>query len=111
MCDLNAILACFSLSGLYVDANIAWQDRGEPRFIQQSETTYSKHGAMIVNNWVDVDESPQNVYAVVRFGYDIEPTRWLKVTLSEVSHVSSISTARDRGYNYVGAGVTVRPFR
>jgi hypothetical protein len=117
MCGLETLLACFSLSGFYVDGAISAHDRGEARvnvqtvLVERNVCLYK--GFCVPANYntdvVTVDDSAQNLYGRVAIGYDVTVNQ---VTLRlEASHESSIATGRDWGVNAINLGLTWRPFK
>jgi hypothetical protein len=117
MCGIEALLACFSLSGFYVDGALSAHDRGQGRAVTQQVTTERadcfKGSACMrydyTTNATSIDRSPQNAYGRVAIGYDVT-VRQFALRL-EASHESSIATGRDRGVNAVTLGLTWRPFK
>ena len=107
-CTLQTLLACFSLSGLYVDTGLSYQDSQTPHQIWQTNVNRTPSGAIeTVKQQVTTDD-PFNPYGRLSIGYELQ-FRSLTLAL-EASHVSSIKED-DRGINSVGLRARWYPFR
>lgn len=107
-CTIAALIACFNLSGLYIDSGLSWQDMGESRFQSRSEVIAHDWGTetAIYNAWTD---NPANPYGRVALGYEVS---FQSLTWSlEASHQSSILLNDDHGVNSVSLSARWYPFR
>ena len=108
-CSLAALIACFSWSNLYIDAQISYQDRSVPyhEWVYEGTTT-SASGAIETtyrSTIINEDESP---YVRPAIGFRL-PFRAIDVSL-EAFHESSTSN-RDRGVNGIALRAQWFPFR
>ena len=105
---LHALIACFSWSGLYVDAGLAMQDTKVPRSEWRTTVNRSNTATETVTalySWKD----DQNPYGRLALGYEINlPAVTLRL---EASHLSSIDTGTDRGVNSISLNARWYPFR
>lgn len=106
-CTLATLLACFSWSGLYLDADLSYLDTDVPRrewFVQTNQLDWGIETAV----WTAENTRPANPYGRLAIGYQIELS---SVTLSlEGSHMSSTIDS-DRGFNAVSVRARWFPFR
>jgi hypothetical protein len=111
-CTLATLAACFSLSGIYVDSGVAYQDAGQYRE-RWEVITYDFPGGIKGTSgmWVP-DNEPQNMYGRLALGFQAElQLSRSKVVLSlEANHISSMATGRDRGVNGITFGARYFPF-
>ena len=113
MCGLEAILACFSLSGFYIDADISYRGRGEGRWIvrEPQESDYPIWTFQDGNKYfVSRDTTKQNPYGRISIGYSINPSDSVTIKIY-ASHQSSFATNKDRGNDELSLGITWRPFK
>ena len=120
-CTIATLSACFSLSGIYVDAGLLYSDQGEARIAHNpglADTVfhvrdgyghpYDMPGQYQYDAQTLVYD-PQNPYARIAIGYDVQwNPKWS--TRIDLSHESSIATGQDRGAEKVGVFVMWRPF-
>lgn len=114
-CTFETLLACFQLSGFFVDASLIHANHGEGVLVSETHTEYmpQKPGSKFPM-WKDVttygvDYSARNPYARFELGYDVQwNAKWS--TRMSFSHESSIATSDDRGAERFELGVTWRPF-
>lgn len=108
ICSLHALLACFNLSGLYVDSGLSWQDTSLPH--QELTTTTTDLGSVIETVTVPyTTDRPFNPYGRIALGYEL---RFSSVALAlEASHTSSLAISDDRGINAVTLRARWYPFR
>jgi hypothetical protein len=107
-CTLAALIACFNLSGLYIDGGMQFTDTDVQR--TGYFTTVNHEGnaieTVITPFSYMADESP---YGRLALGYQLE---FKAVTLAlELSHTSSLVTNEDRGTNAIGIKARWYPFR
>lgn len=106
-CTLAALIACFSWSGLYLDADLSYLDSDVPR---RSWSVYQ-----IQHDWgteTDIRSAettrPANPYGRLSIGYQLE---FKSVTVSlEGWHLSSTKDS-DRGLNAFSLRARWFPFR
>ena len=107
-CTLATLIACFHLSGVYVDTGLLAQDAEFPRLESQTHVTRLPGATETVTERVPTMRAA-NPYGRLALGYCLD---FRRVSLSlEVSHVSSLSTADDRGVNAVQLRARWYPFR
>lgn len=105
---LHTLMACFSLSNLYVDTGLYFQDITVPRTEMRSTVNHGGNAVETViapYSW----EDDQNPYGRLALGYELHFT-----SLSwrvEASHLSSINTGTDRGVNAISINARWYPFR
>jgi hypothetical protein len=120
MCTLATLAACFSLSGVYVDTGLDYQDAGEWRWTHKTETVQvqsKSEGGEVQYHPLQyratvVDSRAQNPYARIGLGYQMDlDFGQSKVRLMlEAYHQSSIATGQDRGVNGISFGARYFPF-
>lgn len=106
-CTLAALISCFSLSGIYVDADLSYLDADIPR---REWHVYEIPHSWGVETSVNsaVNDRPANPYGRISLGYQME---FKSVTLSlEGWHLSSTKDG-DRGLNAVSLRAKWFPFR
>ena len=118
MCELFKLLACFHMSGFYVDAALIHSNAGEARLVDRTITSsipaYDTNGKILYIGTAtktdrQMDDSAQNPYARIAIGYDVQwSAKWS--TRLDYSHESSIATGQDHGAERITLGVTWRPF-
>jgi hypothetical protein len=119
-CTLATMAACFSMSGVYVDTGLDYQDAGEWRWTQKTETvqvqSMSEGGETFYHplqyRATVVDSRAQNPYARLGLGYQMNlDMGQSKVILTLLAyHQSSIATGNDRGVNGLSFGARYFPF-
>lgn len=109
-CSIAALIACFSWSGFYVDGGLAYQDIGERRQEWRYQTIQGNGVVETIGRQEMVDD-PKNLYGWGAIGYDVEISSYVRVYLEARHGNSSIATGRDRGPNFIGFGIEIRPFR
>lgn len=110
-CTLATLIACFHLSGLYVDTGLSYQDSGV-----EQVTDLSTYRWIPGDQDFEIDRSSHraslradNPYGRLALGYALD---FRRVSLSlEVAHVSSLATADDRGVNSVQLRARWYPLR
>lgn len=109
-CSLAALIACFSWSNLYVDAQISYQDRAVPYHEWRYEGTSTSAGGLIESTWRStITNENENPYMRNAIGMKL-PFRSIDISL-EAFHDSSISSDRDRGVNGFAVKAQWFPFR
>lgn len=106
-CTLAALIACFNLSGLYIDSGLSWQDIGEHRGQWRS---FEHRSASVIESgtYLAKSDSGENPYGRIALGYEI---RFPSLTWRlEASHMSSLATDRDHGVNAVSVSARWYPF-
>jgi hypothetical protein len=108
ICSLQALLACFSWSGVYVDSGLSWYDRSLPH--QELTTTTTDLGGVIETVTVPyITDRPFNPYGRLAIGYEV---RFNNLTIAlEAAHTSSLDTGEDSGINAIGLRARWYPFR
>jgi hypothetical protein len=109
-CTLATIAACFSLSGVYVDTGLDYQDVGVWR--AERHDFYSNNGRVIETgtSWTQTN-SAQNPYGRIGLGYQMDidfGSSKVILTLSGFHQESIVSS--DRGVNAVSLGARYFPF-
>lgn len=109
-CSLAALIACFSWSNLYIDAQISYQDRSVPYHEWVYEGTTNAASGVVETTYrstiLNEDESPYMRNAI---GFRL-PFRAIDVSL-EAFHDSSMSSKKDRGVNGIALRAQWFPFR
>lgn len=108
-CTLAALLACFRLSGMYIDTGISIQDSGVES--QTKEAAYDFYGGEyhLMDSAATSEHFARNPYGRLSLGYQID---FGNVTWRfEASHLSSLATESDRGVNSIGISARWFPFR
>lgn len=113
-CTIAALIACFSWSSLYIDAQIEYQDaRYEERIetLIHEDVTYGFGQRTVTNRETFVSSSHEaaNPYMRNAIGYQLQ-FRNLDVAI-EAFHDSSMATQKDRGVNGVAIRARWFPFR
>jgi hypothetical protein len=110
-CTLATLAACFSMSGIYVDTGLDYQNAGEWR--PEYETFHSEHNGVLETGgtWLNVTTA-QNPYARLGLGYQAELSAGRSKVVFELEawHESSVATGRDHGVNSIGLHARVFPF-
>lgn len=107
-CTLAALIACFNLSGLYIDGGMQFTDTEVQRTGYFTTVNHEGNAIETVTTPFSYmsDESP---YGRIALGYQVE---FKSVTLAlELSHVSSLVFQDDRGVNAIGIRARWYPFR
>jgi hypothetical protein len=112
-CTLATLAACFSMSGVYVDTGLDYQDVGEARFkFDAIAQTYNSNGDYTYRvNW-HRKSTEQNPYGRIGLGYQMDigfGSSKVILTLTGY-HQSSIATGQDRGVNGITFGARYFPF-
>lgn len=108
-CTLATLIACFHLSGLYLDTGFWYQDVGMP-VTYKSDFPVMVDGVQIANiPFERVDYPLENPYASLALGYEIN-FRNLTIAI-EAQHRSSLAVSYDNGVNSIGLRARWRPFR
>lgn len=93
-CSLAALIACFSMSNLYVDAGLAYED---VIYWEVNQTTLA------------LESVPKNPMGRATLGYEL---RFRNAAFAiEASHVSSVVTGNDGGTNSIGIKARWYPFK
>ena len=109
-CSLAALLACFSWSNLYIDAQISYQDRSVPYHEWRYLGTTTAASGLIETTYVStITNKDENPYGRTALGFRL-PFRAVDASL-EAFHDSSLSSDKDRGVNGVAFRVQWFPFR
>lgn len=105
---LQAFIACFSWSNIYLDTGLSYQDAGV--YVQsQLISTRIDHGEPIVSESMRLDMLRRNPYGSISVGYEL---RLRSMTLRlEAAHKSSFADGDDKGINYLTIGARWFPFR
>lgn len=107
-CTLAALIACFSWSNLYLDADLTYLDARIPRYEYHVQTIQHSWGQENIGNWA-LNHRPQNPYNRVAIGYEVQ---FRSVTVSlEGWHLSSVKDDNDKGMNAVSLRARWFPFR
>ena len=106
-CTLATLIACFSWSGIYIDADLSALDTDVPR--REWRTTQFQHDWGIETDIRSAENTkPANPYGRIGIGYQLQ---FRAVTLSlEGWHLSSVEDS-DRGMNAVSLKARWFPFR
>lgn len=113
MCSLTALLACFSMSGFYVDASIIHSNKGAAIVVYDEaafDTVIKGMPITVIYPLARIEENPRNPYGRISVGYDLQLSKSLAMRL-DYSHESSLATNADRGEERITVGLTWRPFR
>lgn len=109
-CSLAALIACFSWSNLYIDAQVSYQDRSVPYHEWAYMGTSASQDGLVETSWRSTisneDESP---YLRNAIGFRL-PFKSVDVSV-EAFHDSSMSSDRDRGVNGFAVRAQWFPFR
>lgn len=109
-CSIAALIACFSLSNLYLDAQISYQDRSIPYHEWAYQGTAVSQGGLIESTWRStISNENENPYMRNAIGFRL-PFRSIDV-LVEAFHDSSMSSNKDRGVNGFALKAQWFPFR
>jgi hypothetical protein len=111
-CTLATMAACFSMSGIYVDTGIDYQDKGEWRTEFHQMTPIEHNGVLETGGVWQTTNSAQNPYGRIGLGYQMDiDFGSSKVILTLAGyHESSIATGNDRGINGLSFGARYFPF-
>lgn len=109
-CSIAALIACFSWSNLYLDAQISYQDRSVPYHEWAYSGTHISQSGLVESTWLStITNENENPYMRNAIGMKL-PFRSIDVSL-EAFHDSSISSDRDRGVNGFAVKAQWFPFR
>lgn len=109
-CSLAALIACFSWSNLYIDAEISYQDLSVPYHEWKYEGSSMSQGGLIESTWRStISYEDENPYGRTAIGLKL-PFRTIDLS-AEVFHESSVSSNKDRGVNGVAIKAQWFPFR
>lgn len=109
-CSLAALIACFSWSNLYVDAQVSYQDRSVPYHEWASMgTSTSRNGLVETAYRSTISYENENPYMRNAIGIKL-PFRSIDASI-EFFHDSSMSSAKDRGVNGFALRAQWFPFR
>lgn len=108
-CTLATLIACFSWSSLYVDGGLSYQDAGIYKQYLRYDYAYVEGEPYDITQTRRDTFQARNPYGLIGVGYQVElqSVTW---TL-ELSHLSSIDTAGDRGVNSLMLKARWYPFR
>lgn len=103
-CTLAALIACFSLSNLYLDGGLHWQDRGHTQVNGVQQLVFQPSGDFQQSREVawTMTHPPSNPYGWIGLGYVFNPDDNLQFNLRLGAHRSSLKDNDDRGYKYAG---------
>lgn len=110
-CTLATLIACFRLSGLYIDSGLSWQDAGVYSEFQRYSTERIVTNGVVetgatLQRWQD--HSAVNPYGRLAIGYEVSfPRMTWRI---EASHISSLAINTDRGVNAISIGARWYPF-
>ena len=108
-CTLAALIACFNLSGIYLDSGLSVQDY-EPAYLKRWDfISYNGDGVEETGWREEVSRSSRNPYGKIAVGYELD-LRSVRIALEAV-HQSSIATNSDKGINSLALSVRWFPFR
>lgn len=108
-CALQALMACFSLSGIYFDSGISVQDY-EPAYLHRFDYQYIDTGAVQETSWrEEISHRSRNPYGRLSLGYELD-FKSIRIAL-EAMHNSSIATKDDKGVNSLSLTMRWYPFR
>lgn len=108
-CSLAALIACFSWSNLYIDAQISYQDRAVPYHEWVNISPPPRDGIVETSYRSTISYENENPYMRNAIGFKL-PFRAIDVSL-EAFHDSSMSSDKDRGVNGVALRAQWFPFR
>lgn len=109
-CSFVALIACFSWSNLYIDAQLSYQDRSVPYHEWAYAGTSTSTGGLVESTWRStITAENENPYMRNAIGLKL-PFRSIDVSL-EAFHDSSISSDKDRGVNGFAVKAQWFPFR
>lgn len=108
-CTIATLIACFHMSGLYIDSGLQLQDEAGLRQIWSTTQVNVLPGVTETVKTYALSAEPLNPYGRLAVGYGID---FRSVSLSlEVAHVSSLATNEDRGVNSLQLRARWYPFR
>lgn len=109
-CSLAALIACFSWSNLYIDAQISYEDRSVPYHEWAYVGTSTSSSGLVETTYVSrISTENESPYVRPAIGLRL-PFRAIDVSL-EAFHYSSIESNRDHGVNGVALRAQWFPFR
>lgn len=109
-CSLAALIACFSWSNLYIDAQVSYQDRSVPYHEWAYMGTTTSSSGLVESTWLStISNENESPYMRNAIGFRL-PFRAIDVSL-EAFHDSSMSSKKDRGVNGVALKAQWFPFR
>ncbi len=104
-CTIATLIACFNLSGLYIDGGLQYNDYDTLRLGYTDSVTL---GVETISYQTAIPER-DNPYGRLALGYEI-PFHNVSLRL-EASHLSSLASDSDRGWNAISFNVRWHPFR
>lgn len=109
-CSFVALIACFSWSNLYIDAQVSYQDRSVPYHEWAYAGTSTSAGGLVESTWRStITAENENPYMRNAIGMKL-PFRSIDISL-EAFHDSSLSSNKDRGVNGFAIKAQWFPFR
>jgi hypothetical protein len=111
-CSLAALIACFSWSNLYVDAQVSYQDRSVPYHEWAYAGTSTSAGGLVETTYRStISNENESPYMRNAIGFKL-PFRKVDVYVDLYFHESSMSSKKDRGVNgYPAIRAQWFPFR
>jgi hypothetical protein len=110
-CTLATLIACFNLSGFYIDSGLMYLDSGvQEQTIEHTNWTIINGTDYATDRKTEViaHHSARNPYGRLSLGYEVNLNS-VSFRL-EAGHWSSLSTTRDRGINAVSLSARWHPF-
>lgn len=108
-CSLAALIACFSWSNLYIDAQVSYQDRAVP-YHYWKDVSPPPHDGIVETSYVStISNENENPYLRNAIGLQLS-FKAIDVSL-EAFHDSSMSSDKDRGVNGLAIKAKWFPFR
>jgi hypothetical protein len=108
-CTLATLIACFNLSGLYIDGGLQFNDYDTLRPGYTDSVTINGPGVVETISFQTAIAERDNPYGRIALGYEIS---FPKVSLRlEASHLSSFASDSDRGLNAISLSARWYPFR
>ena len=108
-CSLAALIACFSWSNLYIDAQVSYVDRAVPYHEWRDVSPPSVNGVVERAYVSTISNENENPYLRNAIGFKLA---FRTIDLSaEIFHDSSMSSDKDRGVNGFALRAQWFPFR
>lgn len=113
-CTLATLIACFSWSGLYVDAGVTAQESGVQRVSTERTLILLSRGPLLGGSFIVgsdetetmVSRGADNPYGRIALGYELEFSPSMKASLE----VSRVQSAMGDAVNGVSLNVRWYPF-
>lgn len=108
-CTLATLIACFNLSGLYLDGGLQFNDYDTLRPGWTDSVTITTPSVTETISYQTLVSERDNPYGRIALGYEL---RFQSISWRvEASHLSSLASNDDHGLNAISISARWHPFR